>query len=98
MVQAAREWSEKVSGILVNEMNFVCSRKDPCLFYKKDKYVEIIITLYVDKLLDPSTKQIETRYHFVREYVEDEILKVVYVRTEDNTVDILTKNTDKSTF
>lgn len=31
-------------------------------------------------------------YHFVREYIEDGILKIVFVRSEDNTSDIFTKN------
>jgi hypothetical protein len=32
------------------------------------------------------------RHHFVREYVEDEILKIVFVRSEDNKADSFTKN------
>jgi hypothetical protein len=39
------------------------------------------------------TKHVDTRYHFVRNYVEDGILKVVFVRSEDNDADIFTKNT-----
>jgi len=38
------------------------------------------------------TKHVDTRYHFVREYVEDGIIKVVFVRSEDNHSDIFTKN------
>jgi len=38
------------------------------------------------------TKHVDTRYHFVREYVEDGIIKVVFVRSEDNHADIFTKN------
>ena len=44
------------------------------------------------------TKHIDTRYHFVREYVEDGVLKVVFVRGEDNEADIFTKNTIQVIF
>ena len=44
------------------------------------------------------TKHIDTRYHFVREYIEDGILKVVFVRSEDNHADIFTKNLNIETF
>ncbi|MFN7263265.1 MAG: reverse transcriptase domain-containing protein [Cyanobacteriota bacterium] len=44
------------------------------------------------------TKHIDTRYHFVREYVEDGIVKVVFVRSEDNDADIFTKNLNGETF
>ncbi len=33
---------------------------------------------------------VDTRYHFVRNYVEDGILKVVFVRSEDNDADTFT--------
>ena len=38
------------------------------------------------------TKHIDTRYHFVREYIEQGILKVVFVRSAENDADIFTKN------
>ena len=44
------------------------------------------------------TKHIDTRYHFVREYIEDGIVKVVFVRSEDNDADIFTKNLNGETF
>ena len=56
------------------------------------------IYLSKNKTLGTRTKHIETRYHFVREYVEMGVLKIVYVKSEDNKADIMTKNTDKSTF
>ena len=39
------------------------------------------------------TKHIDVRYHFVREYIEDGVLKVLFIPTEDNDADIYTKNT-----
>ena len=44
------------------------------------------------------TKHIDTRYHFVREYIEDGILKVVFVRSENNHADIFTKNLSTESF
>ena len=44
------------------------------------------------------TKHIDTRYHFVREYVEDGIVKVQYVKTEENLADPFTKNLGEKLF
>jgi hypothetical protein len=44
------------------------------------------------------TKHIDIRAHFVREYIEDGILKVMFVRSEDNEADIYTKNTAEDLF
>jgi hypothetical protein len=38
------------------------------------------------------TKHVDTRYHFVREYVEDGFIRIVFVRTVDNVSDSFTKN------
>ena len=38
------------------------------------------------------TKHVATRYHYVRDYIEDGILKVVFVRTAENQSDPDTKN------
>jgi hypothetical protein len=44
------------------------------------------------------TKHIDTRRHFVREFVEDGILKVVFVPTKQNEADIFTKNVTEEIF
>jgi hypothetical protein len=44
------------------------------------------------------TKHIDIRYHFVREYVEDKFIDIVYVRTKENDADIFTKNVDGTTY
>lgn len=44
------------------------------------------------------TKHIGVRYHFVRQYVEDGIVKIIFVRSEDNKADIFTKNTKDDVF
>ena len=38
------------------------------------------------------TKYLDTQYHFVREYVENGTVVVVFVRSEDNRADPFTKN------
>ena len=38
------------------------------------------------------TKHIDIKYNFVRQYVEEGFIKVIFVRSEDNTADIFTKN------
>jgi hypothetical protein len=38
------------------------------------------------------TKHIDTRYHFVREFVVDSFIKIVSVKTTENKSDMFTKN------
>jgi hypothetical protein len=44
------------------------------------------------------TKHIDTRQHFVREWVDDDILKNVFTPTLNNTADIFTKKTTEAFF
>ena len=44
------------------------------------------------------TKHIDTKYRYVGEYVEQGTVKIVFVGSEDNVADILTKNTSLDTF
>ena len=39
------------------------------------------------------TKHVDTRYHFVRQYIRDETVMIEFVRSCDNDSDIFTKNT-----
>ena len=38
------------------------------------------------------TKHIEVKYHFIREMLEDKLMKLVKVHTDDNPTDLLTKS------
>jgi hypothetical protein len=38
------------------------------------------------------TRHVETRYHFVREFIEDGFIRVEFVRSVENDADIFTKN------
>merc|ERR1711981_940340 len=44
------------------------------------------------------TKHIGTRYHFVRDYVQNGLIKIRFITSEENTADIFTKNTAQDTF
>ena len=44
------------------------------------------------------TKHIDVRYHFIREYVVDGMVEIMFVRSEDNDPDIFTKNVSKETY
>jgi len=48
-----------------------------------------------DSSLGARTRYIDTRYHFVREPVIDNFIKIVFVKSEDNVADIFTKNIGK---
>ena len=38
------------------------------------------------------TKHIDTRYHFVRELVENNVLRITYIPTDENPANLFTKN------
>jgi hypothetical protein len=38
------------------------------------------------------TKHVDIRYHFVREFVEDGFIRIIFVRTAENIADMFTKN------
>jgi hypothetical protein len=44
------------------------------------------------------TKHTDTRYHSVREFIEEGFVKIISVRLEDNTSDPFTKNTPGSIY
>ena len=43
-------------------------------------------------------KHIDTRYHFIRQCVEEKRIEVVYVKTEDQLADVLTKSLGRLKF
>ena len=44
------------------------------------------------------TKHIDVRAHYVRQYVEEGIVKIVFIRSEENEADTFTKNVNGSIF
>ena len=50
------------------------------------------IFLSYNRKTSQRTKHVDIRYHFVREFVEDGIIKIRFVKSANNTADIFTKN------
>ena len=50
------------------------------------------IYLGLNRSTGQRTKHIDIRYHYVREYIEDGVIKVVFVSTKQNDADMFTKN------
>ena len=44
------------------------------------------------------TRHVDIRYHFVREHVVDDFIKIVFVKSCDNDADLFTKNVSKDTY
>lgn len=44
------------------------------------------------------SKHIDIRTNFVREFVEDDFIKIIFVKSEDNKSDVFTKNTNIDTY
>ena len=44
------------------------------------------------------TKHIDIRAHYVRQFIEDGILKIVFVKSADNEADVFTKNVSNKIF
>ena len=44
------------------------------------------------------TRHVDTRYHYIRENVEDGIIKIEFVRSIDNDSDIFTKNVNQEIY
>ena len=62
--------------------------------------VDNIGAIYLTKTATGSnrTKHVDTRYHFVREYIENGTIKVIYVQSKENDADIMTKNLSKTLY
>ena len=78
------------------------------LIISMEKNLELPIIMNVDNTgaiylannftTGPRTKHIDIRAHFVRELIINGILKVVFVKSEDNDADIFTKNVSEDLF
>jgi hypothetical protein len=56
------------------------------------------ISMAENVISDVRTRYIDTRYHVIREHVEDDFIKIVFVKTDENDSDLFTKNVNKDTF
>ena len=68
--------------------------------YPIEVFVDNIGAIFLSKTAKTNnhTKHIDTRYHFVREYIEKGVLKVIFVKSKDNVADFMTKNLPKQDF
>ena len=57
--------------------------------------VDNVGAIYLSKNpgLSQRTKHVDIRFHFVREFVRDGIVEVIFIKSEENRSDIFTKNT-----
>ena len=62
--------------------------------------VDNISTIYLSKNATTGncTKHVDTRYQFVWEYIKKGIVKIVFVCSEDNKADLMTKNLGKGLY
>ena len=44
------------------------------------------------------TRHVDIRYHFVREHVVDDFIKIVFAKSCENDADLFTKNVSKDTY
>jgi hypothetical protein len=44
------------------------------------------------------TRHVDTRYHFVREHLVDDVIKIVFVKSCDNDVAVITKNVSNDAY
>jgi hypothetical protein len=74
----------------------------------EEKNLELPITLRVDNTgaiylannhtTSPRTKHIDIRAHYVRELIDNGIIKIIFIKSEDNDADIFTKNVSEELF
>ena len=57
-----------------------------------------IIILSKNQVHHNRTKHIDTRYHYIRQCVKEKRIEVVYVKTEDQLADVLTKSLGRLKF
>jgi hypothetical protein len=50
-----------------------------------------VITLAKDPMLHDRSKHINTRFHYLRDYIINKVVEVKYVKTQDQVTDIFTK-------
>ena len=78
--------------MLLGEMTKV---ENPSVIYE---YNQGVIFLAKNRQVGIHTKNIYIIYHFLRDMVEEKDIDIQYIRSEDNPVDIMTKNTLEADF
>ena len=73
-----RSFVDKIRGPLGEPIGIKCNNQGAIALVKDNKF-------------HSRTKHIDLRYHFIREAVEDNKIKMEYVPTDENDADIFTK-------
>ncbi|GJY87308.1 retrovirus-related pol polyprotein from transposon TNT 1-94 [Tanacetum coccineum] len=105
--QAPRAWYDMLSSFL-NSQHFSKGVVDPTLFTRQVRNDLLLIPLYCDNKSEIAlccnnvqhsrAKHINVRYHFIKEYVENGIMELHFVRTEYQLADIFTKPLPRERF
>ena len=45
-----------------------------------------------NQAISERTKHVDIKFHFVREFVEEGFIRIIFVKSEHNTADLFTKN------
>lgn len=62
-------------------------------------YVDNVGAIYIaNNNVTRRTKHIDVRYHIIREHIEDGIIKLQFIRSDENLSDIFTKNVFENTY
>ena len=69
-------------------VSFFCSHLDPTMIHSDNK---ICIKLSINPLFHDRSKHIDIRYHHIRDCVQQKVMLLQYIPTEDQDADILTK-------
>ena len=77
---------------LLQELNV---SKSPMVIFE-DNQGEIFLS--ENEQVSKRTKHIDIRYHFVRDLVRENKLKIKYIKSEKNISDVLTKNVHRNVF
>jgi hypothetical protein len=56
------------------------------------------IFLATNRTASDRTKHVDIRYHFVRDLIESNLIKVFFVPSDKNVADIFTKNLENARF
>ena len=56
------------------------------------------IYLAKNQVLSQRSKHIGVQYHFVRDYIEDGLVKIIFVKSQNNDADMFTKNLPSELF
>ena len=80
-------------GYILSELNL--EKDDPVNIYVDNKSA---ISLAKNPVSHNHSKHINIKYHFIREQVNEKIVKLVHCRTYENLLDIFTKPLKPDTF